>query len=64
MSEPTEDDRQRQRANDLRARIEDLKHGVRDTAQPESPREFTDNAASEAASRDDSTHHEEGDSTR
>jgi hypothetical protein len=49
MGEPTEDDRQRQRAEELRAQIEDLRRGVRDPSQPESPREFTDKAASEAA---------------
>jgi hypothetical protein len=59
MSEPTEEDRQRQRADELRARIEDLKRGARDSSQPESPREFTDNAASEAAGRDDPTHDED-----
>jgi hypothetical protein len=48
MGEPTEEDRQRQRAEDLRAQIEDLRRGVRDPSQPESPREFTDNAVREA----------------
>jgi len=61
MREPTEDDRQRHRADELRSQIEDLRRGVRDSSQSESPREFTDNAASEAASRHDSTQDDEGD---
>jgi len=49
MPEPTEEDDQRRRADGLRARIEDLRRGIRDPSRPESPREFTDNAANEAA---------------
>jgi len=48
MGEPTEEDRQRQRAEELRTQIEDLRRGVGDPSRPESPREFTDNAASSA----------------
>jgi hypothetical protein len=50
MREPTEEERRR--AAELRAQIEDLRHGVRDPSQPESPREFTDAAAGEAARRE------------
>lgn len=62
MHEPTEDDRQRQRTNELRSRIEDLRRGAHDLSRPASPREFTDQAASEAASRDDPAHDKENDS--
>jgi hypothetical protein len=62
MHEPTEDDRRRQRADELRARIEGLRRGGADSSRPKTPREFTDQAAGEAAGRDDPAHDEENDS--
>lgn len=53
MHEPTEDDRQQQRVAELRSQIENLRRGVSDSSRPDSPREFTEKAASEAASREE-----------
>jgi len=62
MHEPTEGDRQRQRADELRSQIKDLKHGDHDPSHTESPREFTNTAANEAAHRDDAARDEQDDS--
>jgi hypothetical protein len=49
MGEPSEHDAQRRRAEELRSEIEKLRRGSGGFGAP-SPREFTDEAAAEAAS--------------
>jgi hypothetical protein len=51
MQDPADSELRRQRAEELRAKIETLRRGG-DEAVPGSPREFTDRAAREADERD------------
>jgi hypothetical protein len=51
MQEPTHNDAQRSRAEELREQVEELRRGAGESA-PTSPRDFTDRAADEARERD------------
>jgi hypothetical protein len=51
MQEPTDTEKQRQRAEQLRAEVEELLRGGTGSA-PASPRDFTDRAAHEASEDD------------
>jgi hypothetical protein len=57
MGEPNEHDAQKRRAEELRSEIEELRRGGGRLGAP-SPREFTDEAAAEAAS-----HHSDAESS-
>jgi hypothetical protein len=50
MQDATDAERRKQRAEELRAEIDELRSGADDSA-PESAREFTDRAAHEASER-------------